>query len=241
MREQAFRDARLMVRKADVGVVSTISQNLRGYPFGSVTPFITDNEGKVYFYISEIAQHAKNLHKDSKVSLTIYNQAGSGDQNETGRVTIVGDAKPAAEELQEELLAKYCARFPSAKAYTKAHDFQMWQMDVVRVRWIGGFGKIFWLEQEEWTQPATPWEAKVEKGVIEHMNEDHKDAMSLILDNLYGIKVEDPEMTGLLVDGCYFNADEKSYFVPFVDQARTSQDVRKELVALTHKAREQAA
>ncbi len=240
MREQALKDARLMVRKADVGVVSTISQNLRGYPFGSVTPFMTDSQGKVYFYISDIAQHAKNLHKDSKLSLTIYNQAENGDQNETGRVTIVGDAKPVAESEQATMLAKYVARFPSAQSYMKAHDFKMWQMDVVRVRYIGGFGKIFWLEQEEWNQSKEPWEAQVETGVIEHMNEDHRDAMSIILHDMYGVNDDSPEMTGLLVDGCYFNSNQKSYFIPFANETTSSQDIRKELVALTHKAREAA-
>ena len=72
MRSQALTDATLLVRQADVGVISTLSQNLKGYPFGSVSPFISDSQGKVYFFISDIAQHAKNLSKDGKMSFTVF-------------------------------------------------------------------------------------------------------------------------------------------------------------------------
>ena len=40
MREQALNDARTLVFKTHAGVMSTISNNLRGYPFGSVTPYM---------------------------------------------------------------------------------------------------------------------------------------------------------------------------------------------------------
>lgn len=55
MREQALNDARTLVFKTHAGVMSTISNNLRGYPFGSVTPYMCDEQGRIYFFISDIA------------------------------------------------------------------------------------------------------------------------------------------------------------------------------------------
>lgn len=65
-----------------------------------------------------------------------------------------------AKEQSEVLLDKYIALYPEAASYRNAHDFQLWQLDVVRVRYIGGFGKIFWLEQNEWqAQPKSGMKA----------------------------------------------------------------------------------
>ena len=73
MREQALNDARTLVYKTNAGVMSTISNNLRGYPFGSVTPYMCDEQGRVYFFISDIAQHTKN-HGCIVIRMRVYVQ-----------------------------------------------------------------------------------------------------------------------------------------------------------------------
>ena len=181
MRTAALAEARLLVRHSTVGVVSTLSKNLQGYPFGSVTPFISDSDGTLYMYISDIAQHARNLYHDSRMSVVVFDHKGSGDQNESGRVTLVGDAQiVTSTDKQQAMLARYVLRFPEAKSYVQAHDFNMWQVDIKRVRYIGGFGKIFWLEKEEWRSAANPWDKVAEDRMINHMKEDHQDGMMLI-------------------------------------------------------------
>lgn len=240
MREQALGEARLLLRQTEVGVVSTLSKNLRGYPFGSVTPFISDSAGYIYFYISDIAQHAANMIADSRMSLTVYKTRTAGDQNENARLTIVGDGNPMTGEDHDEMLARYIRRFPEAEGYKQAHDFRMWKIDVKRVRYIGGFGKIFWLEKDEWMQPLSPWEHKVETGMITHMNEDHQDAMSLILKDHTGQSDNHVCMTGIVSDGCYLYSKEKTFFIPFNEVCNSSADVRVQLVALTQSARSAA-
>jgi putative heme iron utilization protein len=240
MREQALGEARLLLRQTDVGVVSTLSKNLRGYPFGSVTPFISDSAGHLYFYISDIAQHAANMIADSRMSLTVYKTRTSGDQNENARLTIVGDGSPMSGEEHDEMLARYIKQYPEAESYKQAHDFRMWKVKVKRVRYIGGFGKIFWLEKEEWMQPSSPWDFNTEMGMITHMNEDHQDAMALILKNHTGEINDDVTMSGILSDGCYFQSKEKAFFIPFTEVCQSSSDVRLQLVALTQLARSAA-
>jgi hypothetical protein len=238
MRADALSTARLLVRQSTVGVVSTLSKNLQGYPFGSVTPFISDSDGTLFMYISDIAQHARNLYQDSRMSLVVFDQSkSSGDQNEQARVTLVGDAKIVEPDQHQTILDRYLLRFPEANAYTQAHDFNMWQVDIKRVRFIGGFGKIFWLEKDEWQSAESPWDKVAEDRMINHMNEDHQDAMMLIWLQHFGASKTEITMSGIVTDGCYLCSDQQSAFVPFVNVCQTAGDVRKELVALTNAAR----
>lgn len=240
MRSQALSEAKQLVHSAQSGVVSTISHNLRGYPFGSVTPFISCSEGKLYFYISDIAQHAKNLSHDCRMSVTVFEQALEGDQNAHGRVTLVGDAKKLDSEQAELVLQRYIMRYPEAESYQQAHDFHLWQMNIVRVRYIGGFGKIFWIEPEEWQSAASPWDYTTESRMIAHMNEDHVDAMALILAQHHGVDDNNPQMSGIQTQGCYLRSGERNYFVPFETPCQAAGDVRTELVKLTQQARQAA-
>ncbi len=237
MRADALTTARLLVRQSTVGVVSTLSKNLQGYPFGSVTPFISDSDGTLFMYISDIAQHARNLHQDSRMSLLVFDHSEGGDQNERARVTLVGDAKIVEADKHQTMLERYVLRFPEANAYTKAHDFNIWQVDIKRVRFIGGFGKIFWLEKEEWLAAPSPWDKVAEDRMINHMNEDHQDAMMLIWLQHFGASKTEITMSGIVTDGCYLCSEQQSAFVPFVNVCQTAGDVRKELVALTNAAR----
>lgn len=237
MRNQAVKDAKQLVRTISSGVLSTISKNLQGYPFGSVTPYMSDSQGSLYIYISDIAQHAKNIREDARVSMTIYHQAERGDQNEQGRVTFVGDAAMLEGDEHDVALARYVSLFPEAKKYTQAHDFNVWRIDVKRVRYIGGFGKIFWLEQDEWNSGASPWDKAAEDGMITHMNDDHQDAMELMLLHRYSIQDAAVTMSGVLADGCYLASKGKNYFIPFSFVCESGGDVRKALVELTKEAR----
>ncbi|WP_213609953.1 DUF2470 domain-containing protein [Pseudoalteromonas sp.] len=237
MREHALNEARALVFKNSTGVMSTISNNLRGYPFGSVTPYMCDEQGRVYFFISDIAQHTKNLKHDSRMSLTIFDAAEYGDQNEHGRVTLVGDGSVVPKEQTEVLINKYIALYPEAASYRKAHDFNLWQLDVVRVRYIGGFGKIFWLEQKEWQCAPKKWDENQQQSMIEHMNEDHQDAMSLILMQHYKVSNKKPIMSGLLPHGFYIQSQKRNYFINFTTECDSPLAVRKSLVALTNHAR----
>ena len=239
MREQAAFEARTLVRQSNVCVISTISKNLQGYPFGSVSPFMTDNQGRLIFYIAGIAQHSRNLTENSKLCATVFDAAEEGDQNAHARVTVVGDAAPVPDKEADELLVRYERQYPEAIAYREAHDFKLWRMEVKRVRYIGGFGQIFWIEQEEWHSQEPEWTLEDEARMVEHMNEDHADANSLMLESIPHIKADEVTMTTIVPDGCYLRANDKNYFVQFEKLCHDSMSVRKELVRLTKAARSQ--
>ncbi|MCF6438283.1 DUF2470 domain-containing protein [Pseudoalteromonas luteoviolacea] len=237
MREQAAFEARTLVRQSSVCVISTISKNLQGYPFGSVSPFMTDNQGRLIFYIAGIAQHSRNLTEDSRMCATVFDAADQGDQNAHARVTVVGDAAPVPAEESEALLERYERQYPEAISYRQAHDFQLWRMEVKRVRYIGGFGHIFWIEENEWHAQAPEWTLEDEKRMVEHMNDDHADANQLMLNLIHQVQADDVTMTTIVPDGCYLRANDKNYYVQFENVCMDSKAVRMELVRLTKAAR----
>ncbi|KZN66977.1 HugZ family pyridoxamine 5'-phosphate oxidase [Pseudoalteromonas luteoviolacea] len=237
MREQAAFEARTLVRQSNVCVISTISKNLHGYPFGSVSPFMTDSQGRLIFYIAGIAQHSRNLTEDSRMCATVFDAAEEGDQNAHARVTVVGDAAPVPVEEAEALLERYERQYPEAISYRQAHDFQLWRMEVKRVRYIGGFGHIFWIEKDEWHEQEPEWILEDEKRMVEHMNDDHADANQLILKLTHDVEANEVFMTTIVPDGCYLRAHDKNYYIQFENKCMDSKAVRMELVRLTKLAR----
>src|SRR6185295_12291531 len=93
---------------------------------------------------SDIAQHTKNIVADSRVSLTVVEKGESDDVQAHGRVTVIGDARRVAGD--DDIRERYFRYFPSARQYEQTHGFDFFRLEPVRIRFIGGFGQIFWQE-----------------------------------------------------------------------------------------------
>lgn len=239
-RLNAANAARQLALQCQSAVFSTLSYKLQGAPFGSVSTVMLTDTGEVVFYVSDIAQHARNLEHDNRLSITLYHQASAGDQNTEARLTLNGHAQKLSHEQAAEYEARYFRLFPAAEAYKQAHDFYFWKMPVEHIRFIGGFGEIFWLTQQEWQQSAPAWQAADELSMVVHMNDDHADACALIAAQQSG-QTQAATMLTVYPDGCHFMQADRLYFVPFTTPCFTAQDVRKALVQLTHQARQAAA
>lgn len=246
----AARQARRLALTHSTAVFSTLSYKMNGHPFGSVSPIGLTDTGDVLFYVSDIAQHARNLNHDPRLSVTVFEPSTRGDQNEQARLTLSGNAKPLEGEEGKQALARYLRLFPDAQGYTKAHDFKIWGMRVEHIRYIGGFGEIFWLTADEWLLPAPLWSAEDEAGMVKHMNEDHADACALLLqqykkafeptDSIPNHAGQGAKMVAIYPDGCYVMQARQRYFVPFEGVCSTPMDVRKMLASMTRKARNEA-
>ena len=98
MKDVYEKNAAVLLRESNEGVLSTMSKKFEGYPFGSFTTFTTDRNRTVIIYASGLAQHTKNLLHNSKASLTIYNLKQNGDQQDSQRLTLLGDLVLAADQ-----------------------------------------------------------------------------------------------------------------------------------------------
>lgn len=235
-KRQHIQNARKLMRQMHSGVLSTQSLSIKGFPFGSVTPFFMTEEGDLVIYASDIAQHSRNMKTDPKVSLCVFDNQ-SEDSQASARVTVLANA--FADEVDEQLQAQYFQVFPQARKYVDAHDFRFYLLKTERVRYIGGFGEIYWFDKEEWTSSVTTL-AKQAQGIIQHMHEDHQDALVAICAANLRHQSDDIEMLTCFAEGYHVRVDDKIAFQPFYNCVEPSYDVRKAMVELTVKSREQA-
>src|SRR5262245_13343607 len=170
------RAARELLLGNSFGVLSTISLDVPGYPFGSVTPYCLDEDGQPIVYISYIAQHTRNIMADSRLSLTVVEQdINSDDVQARGRVTCIANGVQVDEAGENAgVSARYFRYFPSSRQYDRTHDFAFFRLKLVRIRFIGGFGQIFWLDPSEFAV-KNPFSPVQELQIVQHMNNDRSE------------------------------------------------------------------
>jgi putative heme iron utilization protein len=224
------------MRRVDSGVLSTMSVELPGYPFGSITPFIMTHEGRVVIYVSDIAQHTKNMNVDRRVCLTVI-EHGDGNQQALGRVTVVGDAAVVPVAERDAVAERYQRLFSESRAYEKTHGFAFYWIKPVRIRYIGGFGKISWIERDDWLLPAPEWAAE-ESHILDHMNDDHPPAIAAML-RQRGVEADDPRMVAVDLEGFHVTAGSDVHYIEFGGKQATMDAVRSAMVELARAARSQ--
>ena len=227
MSDQA-RAARQLLNHQSVGVLSTHSIDVPGYPFGSIAPFALNYEGEPTILISDIAQHTRNILQDNRVSLTVFDYVAADPQSGS-RLTWLGEAELIAPS-DMETRDRYLRYFPSAVSYFDTHDFSFYRIRLRRARFIGGFGRIHWIEQTDMLVKNPFREA--ESGIVEHMNADHKPALFHYARVLRGAETDEITMTGIDCEGFDMLADNRKLRIDFDSSIYTVEDARAALVKL---------
>ena len=223
------KDAVNLLRTSSEGVLSTISVRHQGYPFGSFVTYIADRDRSVIIYASDIAQHTINLKKDSKSCLTLFKLDDDYDKQNSSRMTLIGDLKCLPENDIENTKSRFEDFLPESKKYSNMHDFNFYRLHIDQVRWIGGFGKIAWLDNKNWKQKEPKW-SKSEKSIIDHMNEDHGKNISSSLNAQHGIKDKNAEMFSLSIDGYYVRSKDEIFFISFKEICLNAKQYKDALV-----------
>jgi len=216
--------ARDLFLRESFGVLSTLSLDVGGYPFGSVTPYCVDRTCRPVIYISPIAQHTRNIVADSRVSLTVVERTDSDDVQAHGRVTCIANA---VEIDDRDAAERYFRHFPSSRQYDRTLASTFFRLELVRVRFIGGFGQIFWVGPREFSAP-NPFSAADEIRIIEHMNQDHGD----VLHRLVGGRCE---MVGIDAEGFDLLREDHKIRIPFAAPVLNMEDARRALVEMARR------
>jgi len=225
--EQA-RIARQLLNRQSMGVLSTHSVDVEGYPFGSITPYMLGYNGEPIMLISDIAQHTRNIKQNPKVSLVVFEQ-NAIDPQASGRLTWIGDAEPL-NPADTIIRRRYLRYFPSAASYFATHDFAFYTIHLRRARFIGGFGQIYWIETADMLLP-NPFR-ETETQIIEHMNQDHQKALLHYCKVLKNVNVTDVTMTGIDGEGFDLLADGRKLRIDFDSPISTMEEARATLVRL---------
>ena len=232
MSAEASKHARLLLLKEYRGVLSTHSQAMPGFPFGSVVPYCLDASGRPLILISRIAQHTRNLKGDGRCSLLVGERAAD-DVQAAGRLTLLAEARqldgPAAIEAAAQRYYRY---FPESRDYHRVHDFDFWVLDPVRWRYIGGFGAIHWLDQVALANPFAVENGEVERSMVEHMNEDHAAAITHYVEQAGLPRSPAAQLAGIDSEGFHLRIGQALHWLAFAAPCETPVAVRQALVAL---------
>ena len=222
--------SRTLVR-GGTGTLSTLAD---GYPYGSLIQYAATEQGEPLLLISELAEHTQNLRLDSRASLLVWDPQPQLDPLACGRVTLLGKLTPAPQDQLETYLAAH----PQAQQYASFKDFHLWRMEVERVRYIAGFGEMSWVPAQEYRQSQPDPVAALAAGVIQHMNEDHADALLLLASQKLERPVTQAEMVSCDGAGYQVRVDgQQTLRLEFAQRCRNSQELRQEFIRLVQAAR----
>jgi heme iron utilization protein len=136
---------RTLLERERHGVLCTLSHKMEGWPFGSVTPYALTAAGEPVLLLSSLAEHTQNVLADARVSLFVQDSAAADHPQAGARATLLGRALPMPADEWADARQRYLARFPESASLFPMGDFQLFQLRLERVRYIGGFGEMYWI------------------------------------------------------------------------------------------------
>jgi heme iron utilization protein len=145
-----------LLRTQRIAALGTISDTA---PLVSMVLYVAAADFSAFhIHVSQLAQHTQALHQDRRVSLMIVEpDSGETDPQLLARVSIRGDATetPPTAGNYVEVKSAYLEKFPRAAVTFGLGDFMLYEITPSTARYVGGFGKIFDLEAEDFRQVAS--------------------------------------------------------------------------------------
>jgi putative heme iron utilization protein len=229
--------ARSLLRRSRQGALATLVPG-SGDPYCSLVNVASHPDGSPILLISRLALHTRNILGDSRVSLMLDERA-AGDPLEGSRIMLAGRAEEAGGDQIALLRRRYLNAHPSAEAFVNFKDFAFFRIYPTGAHLVAGFGRIVDLKPEQFLTDMAGAEAllEAEPGAVEHMNADHRDAMSLYATKLLGAEAADWTCTGCDPDGMDMQAGTATLRLDFPERVTSGTELRKMLVRLAGEAR----
>ena len=229
--------ARSLLRRSRQGALATLMAGT-GDPYCSLVNLASHPDGSPILLISRLALHTQNILGDARVSLMLDERA-EGDPLEGARIMLAGRAEQAGADQLELLRRRYLNAHPSAEAFVDFKDFSFFRIAPAGLHLVAGFGRIIDLKPAQFlTEIGDAAELlQAEQGAVEHMNEDHREAMNLYATRLLGVESADWRCTGCDPDGIDMQAGSTTLRLDFPKRVTSALALRKMLVRLAGEAR----
>lgn len=182
-RPSAAEEARTIAASTNTGTLATLTSD--GDPWASFVTYGL-HDGAPVLCVSNLAEHGRNLAGDQRASIAIVAPEAPEDPLASGRITLAGVVtRPSGADLQAARQAHLDA-VPAARYYIDYSDFTLWVLDVQRVRWVGGYGRMDSTSGSDYTAAAPDPVSPHAAGAITHLNADHADALTSMAQALGG-------------------------------------------------------
>ena len=177
-------------------MLATLSRRHPGHPFASIMPYALDGLGRPLFLISSMAMHTQNLETDARASLLVTQPGAAGDPLASGRVTLMGVVARVTED-REAVKSTYLAAHANAAYWVDFEDFGFWRLEVDDVYFVGGFAAMGWVDAADYRSARPDPLAEIADGIMEHMNNDHADALLAYARHFAGEEADEARMVGV--------------------------------------------
>ena len=231
---------RTLLETERIGTLATQSVRHPGWPFASVMPYALARDGEPVFLISGMAIHTQNVLADPRASLLVMQSGSDSDPLGSARATLLGNVR-RIESAAEDVRKTYLDRHPSARHWIGFSDFSFFQLEVTEIYFVGGFGVMGWVEHDDYATAAADPLADAAAGIMEHMNNDHADALRDITRRFGGLDAL--EATIVSCDRLGFVVrvrtaeGMKGTRIAFPEPVTSREEARKVFVAMTKLAR----
>ena len=221
------------------------TEPLAGYPYCATANVVVDDDGAPLTFVSTLAPHTHALHADPRACVLLTEEADDGaDQLAAGRVTLLGRMQRLDRDGAgfDDARRRFLTVHPHA-TYVDYHDFECWRLRVTGIRYVGGFGRMSWVDPDAYAAAAPDPLRHVAPGAVAHLNDDHADALLVCAQALGGV----PDATAARVDRLdRYGMDlhvttgggSRTTRVAFVEDVADAAGLRAAAVAVTRLARE---
>lgn len=173
-RPSAAEEARTIAAATNVATLGSLSSD--GGPWASLVTYGLLG-GDPVLCVSHMAEHGRNLQRDPRASVSIVAPDAPSDPLANARITLAGTVRRPDGELLAAAREAHVAAVPAAKHYIEYSDFTLWLLEVERVRWVGGYGRMDSTTRADYAaaepDPVSPHAA----GAVRHLNDDHAAAL----------------------------------------------------------------
>jgi putative heme iron utilization protein len=199
----------------------------------------SDADGAPILLISRLAVHTKNVLADARASLMLDERA-AGDPLEGARIMLSGRAEQVTADERERTRRRYLNVHRSAESYADFADFSFFVIRPAAMHLVAGFGRIVDLAPAEFLTDISDAAALLagEQHAVDHINGDHRDALSLYATKLLGAEPADWRCSGCDPEGIDIMGDgNKTLRLDFPQRVTSPGELRTMLVRLAEEAR----
>jgi putative heme iron utilization protein len=231
------KSAKSLLRRSRQGALATLMPG-SGDPYCSLVNVAANPDATPILLFSRLAVHTKNILGDARVSLMLDERV-AGDPLEGARIMLAGRVEQLSGESASLARRRYLAAHPSAEAFVDFTDFAFFRIAPSGLHLVAGFGRIVDLKPAQFLTDVSDAAdlLEAEGRAVEHMNEDHREAMNLYATKLLGAEAGDWRCSGCDPDGMDMQAEGRTLRLEFPERVTTGTELRKILVRLAADAR----
>jgi putative heme iron utilization protein len=226
--------AKKLLREALSGALATLMPG-SGDPYCSLVNVANAADGAPLFLLSTLAVHTKNLLVDARASL-LLDERTEGDPLEGARIMLTGSVVRTGDAAARR---RYLARHPDAAQFANFKDFDFYRMELSRIHLVAGFGRIVDLKPTDVLTDMSAADAllEAEAGAVDHMNDDHADALRLYAVKLLGAPDGNWRCTGCDPEGLDLRLARRGLRLQFPQRIDSPGSLRAMFVDLAKNAR----